>query len=153
MAVTHKLIQTVSVTAGAGQASIEFTSIPQTYTDLLLLVSFRTSYAAVSDDMSLFFNNVTTNRTARFVYGTGSSALSTVVNDDGAFVVSDTATANVFGNGSIYIANYTSANFKPFSTDFVGENNATTAYQTFLTVEFSNSIHQHPCTGLVRVRI
>jgi hypothetical protein len=38
MAATYKLIETVTVGSG-GAANIEFTSIPQTYTDLKLVIS------------------------------------------------------------------------------------------------------------------
>jgi hypothetical protein len=42
--------------------------------------------------------------------------------------VGNTATANTFGNMSIYFPNYTSSNFKSFSVDAVTENNGTAAF-------------------------
>ena len=44
MAVTHNLISTITVGSG-GAASIDFTSIPQTYTDLLVKISLRAVFS------------------------------------------------------------------------------------------------------------
>jgi hypothetical protein len=130
MAVTHKLIQTISVTA-ASQASIEFTSIPQTYTDLVLLYSGRSTRAAAGDDLFIRFNGLSTNLSSRVLYGTGSAATS-FSDASVAYVgyfTGDTATSSVFSNGSIYIPNYTSSVAKSVSADAVNENNATSATQ------------------------
>jgi hypothetical protein len=128
MANTFQHIQTVTVTAAGGAATIEFTAIPQTYTDLVLTLSARSTYAAAGDDLYLYFNGVVTNRSGRFVYGNGVSAAATSVSDHAGTMTADSATANVFGNTIIYFPNYTTANFKSLSSDSVSENNATTAY-------------------------
>ena len=138
MANTFYLIQTVTVTAAGGAATIEFTNIPQTYTDLVLHLSARSSYGAVGDDLYLYFNGTVTNRSGRFVYGNGSSAAAISVSDHAGTMTSDTATASVFGNTTIYFPNYASANIKSLSSDSVSENNATTAY-TDLTAGLWNS--------------
>ena len=49
MANTFKKIQTVTVGSG-GAASIDFTSIPQTYTDLKIVLSARTNRANATDE-------------------------------------------------------------------------------------------------------
>ena len=68
-------IQTVTVGAG-GAASIEFTSIPQTYTDLVIVCSARNSSSS-GIDMGMRFNgNTGTNYSYRSVYGSGSTASS-----------------------------------------------------------------------------
>lgn len=138
MAITHTLIQTITVGAG-GTSSIDFSSIPQTYTDLLVLLSARTTQTAVGDDLYMYFNGVTTNRSDRFVYGNGSSALSTTVGPHVGTMTSNTATASVFGNAAIYICNYASTTLtKSISGDSVSENNATQAF-TDLTASLWNS--------------
>ena len=137
MAVTHKLIETVTVGSG-GAASIEFTSIPQTYTDLIIYLTTRSTYGSVSDDGDLFFNGITTGRTCRFIYGNGSSAASATPPNDGFFTVADTATANIFSSSTIYIPNYTSAINKSFSSDTAGENNGL-AYMALMAGLWSNT--------------
>jgi hypothetical protein len=126
-----KLIETK--TLGTAAASIEFTSIPQTFTDLVLLASIRndgTNVAALT-----YFNTDTTasNYTALRLNGTGS------VTGNGSFANAffiysaiSSATANTFSNASLYISNYTSNLAKSVSSDAVTENNATLAEQ-FLT--------------------
>lgn len=124
---TYSLIQTITVGAG-GTSSIDFTSIPQIYTDLLVLLSARTTYSALVDDLYMYFNGVTTNRSDRFVYGTGVSALSTSVGPHVGVMTTNTTTANIFSNVSIYISNYTSSSFKPISADSIHANNGANGY-------------------------
>lgn len=118
---TFNKIQTIEVGAG-GSASIDFASIPSTYTDLCLKGSFRT---ASLDDIYLKFNTSTSNQTVRAINGNGSSASSTT---SVTYGISQTATANTFVSWECYIPNYTLANNKSFSIDNVSENNGTTAY-------------------------
>jgi hypothetical protein len=124
MANTYTLISSVTVGSG-GAANIEFTSIPQTYTDLLYKISGRFSVDSAS--AFLRYNGTTTNGSIMWVDGDGSSVTS---NTDGSNqygpvhgVVNSTKTANTFGNAEIYIPNYTSSNNKSSSTDGVTENN------------------------------
>ncbi len=111
MANTYIPIATVTVGSG-GSASIDFTNIPQTYTDLHLLVSIReeTSATAVA---FIRFNNTTTNRSERYLQGNGSSAVAGTTTVLQFIACQPSDTANTFGNASIYIPNYTSSRF-PF---------------------------------------
>ena len=138
---THVLIQTVTVGSG-GAASIEFTSIPQTYTDLLIKASTRSLNSAVYHFALITFNGNTSGYSGRRLEGGGTSAssytgsaTSVAVN----FGVGANATASVFGNAEVYIPNYTASSNKSVSTDVVGENNATTAYQILNADLWSNS--------------
>jgi len=129
MATTFTLISTVTVGSG-GSATISFTSIPSTFTDLCLKVSARTNYAAsVNDGLQIYFNGLTTNLTTRELYGTGSAAGSgtDTVNKIG-YMTAVNATASTFGNGEIYIPNYNSGNYKSSSGDGVSESNVTGAF-------------------------
>lgn len=128
MANTYVAIATTTVGAG-GASSIDFTNIPQTYTDLVILSSIRTNRASTSDWVSVTINGVTTNQTDRYLQGDGS----TVVSGTGTKIIVGQATgssntASTFGNSSCYIPNYTGSNNKSFSTDAVNENNATAAF-------------------------
>jgi hypothetical protein len=127
MAIT--LISTVTVGAG-GQASIDFTSIPSTYTDLMVVLSARTTNAAAGDAILVAFNGVTTNLSSRRLQGDGSSATSsTYASAFQPIVDGNTSTASTFGNYTMYIPNYAGSTNKSFSVDAVNENNATAATQ------------------------
>jgi hypothetical protein len=142
MANTYVAIQTVTVGSG-GSASMAFTSIPQTYTDLIVKVSARTDEAAADWSQSnITFNGSSTNYTNRYLVGTGSAASSGSVGTTfvyGGRGTGATATANTFGNSEVYIPNYTSANYKSVSTDEVTENNATAALTFFNAGLWSNT--------------
>ena len=124
MATTYTLISSVTVGSG-GAANIEFTSIPATYTDLVVKTTGRSSGSDTS--MALSFNNNAANKTTRYLYGTGSSAASSSNNDMyiTSALVPSTSTASTFGNAELYIPNYAGSNYKSSSVDGVSENNAT----------------------------
>lgn len=136
-------IKIASVIVGAaGQANIEFTSIPQTYTDLKLLVSLRTNRSSTVDLVGLSFNGLTTNRASIELFGTGSTAGGGTDTTTMYFQYANaaTATASVFNNGELYIPNYTSSTtFKAPITNAVSENNATQAYQAIYANLWSNT--------------
>lgn len=125
---TYILINSVTVGAG-GAASIDFTSIPSTYTDLVLKMSIRTNRASTDDLLNFNFNGVSTNQSSRWLQGNGSTASSGTYGSNLylAWVDAASNTASTFGNAEMYISNYTSSNFKSISTDGVLENNATLA--------------------------
>lgn len=128
MATFHK-ISTIEVGAG-NAANIEFTSIPQTYTDLLLNITSRTvDTAAVWYDIEIRPNSATANRKGRILYGSGSGVAS---QDDTSSIVlrtcSGSATGSVFGVSSILIPNYASSQVKSFSIDDVSEHNGAASY-------------------------
>lgn len=128
---TMTLIETK--TLGADAASIGFTSIPQTFTDLLFFASTRSSTAGTSVEPCLVtFNSDTSNYTARTLNGAGSGTpTSTSVTSRIAFNSPRTGTtANTFSNVSIYILNYSSATNKKYSTESVTEHNDTEAHLT-----------------------
>jgi hypothetical protein len=119
---TYTLIASNTVGSG-GVSSVTFSSIPSTYTDLLLKISTRTNRSAVTDGLEIRLNGATTNHSGRRLTGDGSAAASSVSvygNTDG-----NTATASTFGNAEVYIPNYAGSNYKSFSMDTVSENNAT----------------------------
>ena len=127
-------IKIASNTVGSGGvASVTFSSIPSTYTDLLVKVSARTSKVGVQDDLEIRFNGLTTNRSSRDLLGNGSSAASytyATVTYAG-LVAGSTATTGTFSNGEIYFPNYNSSNYKSYSSDNAAETNATNAYVAF----------------------
>jgi hypothetical protein len=112
---------------GSTQASITFSSIPQTFTDLYLVLSVRSDGNA---DIGIKFNNSTSNFSNRYLFGNGSSASSgTVYGNYIGAAPQNTYTASTFGNFAVYIPNYAGSTAKSYSSDAVSENNATTAIQ------------------------
>jgi hypothetical protein len=123
---TFELIS--SVTVPSAQATIDFSSIPSTYTDLKLVASIlSTSSSAVGNVyMTMAFNGVTTNRTFRRLYGFNTSAGS----DSGSIAQAGTtntslASSSIFASHDIYIPNYAGSANKSMSIDAVAENNST----------------------------
>ena len=130
MADTFVKIATVTVGAG-GQSSIQFTSIPSTYTDLCVKTSLRTdrNTGSTSNQM-VTFNGNTTSYSGKYVQGNGSTA-SSASNGTAAIdaipATQATDTASIFGNAEYYIPNYADSKYKSTSIDAVNENNATAA--------------------------
>jgi hypothetical protein len=128
MASTYTLIS--SNTLGSSAATVTFSSIPSTYTDLVLRISSRLD--ANSTSLEINFNG-NTSSVYRNTY-LNSNGTSTESSNSGSttinFVGSNTSpsTASTFSNVEVYIPNYQVATNKPFSTFGVTENNATTAF-------------------------
>lgn len=136
---TKELISTVTVGAG-GAASIDFTSIPQTFTDLHLVISTRCTNAAVTGPVFLSLNSSTTNRSERTLNGTGSGTGSYAITDNFVFdTVGNTATSNIFNNASFYFPNYAGNANKSFAFDQVNENNTTASNQVLGAVLWSST--------------
>jgi len=140
MANTFELIASSTVGSG-GASTIDFTSIPSTYTDLVLKVSGR---QGGENAFAITFNGATTSYAVKRLQGDGSSASS----NDAAGVTTairviginpSGATANTFSNSEIYIPNYTSSNYKSVSYDGVNENNATEIYMNLAAGLWSNT--------------
>lgn len=122
---TFELIASSTVGAG-GASSIDFSSIPQTYTDLCLVVSARSLVGSVGDSTDIKLNNSSANWTRRSLYGSGSAASSFASSDnDLGAMPGNTATANTFSTEQYYIPNYTGSNFKSISAESIRENNTT----------------------------
>ena len=135
MANTYEIIAKVTVGSG-GAANIEFTSIPATFDDVILLLSARHDASTSAGTISL--NSSTSNFSYRTLYGTGSSAVSNT-SSFGYFAPESTETANTFGNTSIYIPNYRGSTNKSISVDTVTENNATSALAGFFAILWSDT--------------
>ena len=117
-----------SVTVGSGGASsIDFTSIPSTYTDLCLKFSTRTTdTGAAFTAVGFTINGNESNGSWRLLYGNNGGAFSGSNSgySDTAYSSSATTTSNTFANSEIYLPNYAGSNYKSFSVDFVTENNS-----------------------------
>ena len=132
---TFELISSTVVGAG-GAADITFSSIPSTYTDLIVKLSTRQDGSAIGYQFGIRFNGSTSGYSRRLTYGDGLAANTAGASSETfarvAFTQSSTYTANTFNNVEIYIPNYAGSSNKSFSTDGVSEGNATQIYSTGL---------------------
>lgn len=128
MTITYKTISMVTVGSG-GASSIDFTSIPSTYDDLMILHSIRGSGASAINSCNLRFNSATTSYSEKLLYTHGVSVAGATSSNTligwAAQPSGANATASVFGSGTIYISGYASSNYKPVLSDSASENNAT----------------------------
>lgn len=128
---TYVLIS--STVLGSSQATVTFSSIPSTYTDLLLNISGRSDLASINNDYAITFNGDTgSNYSMTYILGNGASvttgrstASNIRVNNSGE---GTNATANTFDNTWIYIPNYLATIRRPISSHSANENNNSTAY-------------------------
>lgn len=122
---TMTALSTVTVGAG-GAASINFTSIPQTYTDLVMVISAKSNRADSNDWCYVTINGSNTTE-FRMILGEG-TGVSSYTSSSALGVSTGATSATGFGNLSVYLPNYTTSNIKSFSVDAVQENNTNTAY-------------------------
>ena len=129
MATTYEAIATVTVGSG-GASDIQFTSIPNTYTDLAVLCSFRFARASSYSQVRAYFNSNTSNYSWRALLHEFGGIASSVNGADRAYWYppAANATASTFGNDLLYIPNYAGSNNKSYSIDSVMENNNATNY-------------------------
>jgi len=141
MANTYFLIASNTVGSG-GTAQVDFTSIPQTYTDLLIKTSVNNG-TNLDVVLMRFNSNSSSIYTQKVLRGTGSAASSysnTGWSPATSFGLSYSGdTASTFSNNEYYIPNYTDSNYKSISNDSVHEANATGAWQILYTGLFSDT--------------
>jgi hypothetical protein len=132
---TYSLIQSATVGAG-GQAAIEFTSIPATYTDLVLSISTRNDYSGNDATRILLrFNGASNDADQTFLRLAGDGT--TVFSDTGseghvAWMNQNGSTANTFSTVEVYIPKYAGSDQKVYSAIGGNERNiTTTAYFGF----------------------
>jgi len=109
MANTYELIQAVNLTSAS--TSVTFSSIPQTYDDLVLKCSVRIDSATTRTNIKMTFNG-TPALDETYIVGYAASVLSSY-NQGNTFayweyINGNSATANTFGVGEMHLANYTS---------------------------------------------
>lgn len=128
MANTYTLISSNVLSSSA--ASVTFSAIPSTYTDLVLRITSRETVTQSS--IILAFNgDSATNYSRTILASTGSAAFSgrdTSASSLVALYDEDASyTANTFNSMEIYIPSYTVSQNKPISIVGMSENNATAA--------------------------
>ena len=132
MASTYTLISSQVLASSA--ASVTFSSIPATYTDLVVRASARDTQtgSVIYQSIQVQFNSDTsTIYSVTILSGNGStsassrfSSISHTIDNSGT---NSDATTNTFSNTEMYFPNYLSTTSKPYSEFAVAENNATYA--------------------------
>jgi len=127
MANTYQLISSNVLSSSA--ASVTFSAIPSTYTDLVLRCSVRTDSVSLGDYGFIRINGLTTGYHEVEIYGTGSAAGSQF-NSTIRWKLTDTingngSTANTFSSTETYIPNYAGSTAKIASSFGTQEGNAT----------------------------
>lgn len=142
MATTFELIS--SATATGSTSSVTFSSIPQTFSDLVIKVSDRAATDTQSAPVLLSINGNTSNLSSKRILSVGSGAISQSGTGNsgigGVLGNGSDFTANVFGSGEVYILNYTSSTaYKSISIDSTNENNGAAGYMAFTAVLWSSN--------------
>jgi hypothetical protein len=122
MASTYELIASNTVGSG-GVASVTFSSIPSTYTDLALKVSVRTDRTgANTDNVRVRLNGDTSSSyTVRALLASdstvGNDLNTTTSGVFGYYTNTNNTTSSTFSSCELYIPNYTSSNYKSISNE------------------------------------
>lgn len=122
----------LSQTLTSDSASIIFTNIPQTFTDLKIVISARHTNNGAQDNIYFRFNQDSSAlysdkgfyhaSTGIFGYSTTSAGQALMIASNG-----DTSLANTFSNVEIYVSQYRNTSiFKSFLVDGASLNNAVT---------------------------
>ena len=127
MASTYTLISSNVLASSA--ASVTFSAIPATYTDLVLRCSIRTNNAAIDDSLLIIANGSATQYSSTYLRGNGSTATSARATSDDYIrypsVDGDNATSNTFSSTELYWPNYAGSANKVVSSFSVAETNGT----------------------------
>lgn len=146
MANTYIQIGSTVTVGSGGAASIDFTSIPATFTDLVIKLSGRSTETTAneSSELRLQFNADTgSNYSRRMLYGDGGAVGSSSATTTGmrvGFVDTNGNTASTFSSSEVYIPNYAGSTQKSVSADSVVEGNvAQFMYATLIAGLWSNT--------------
>jgi hypothetical protein len=134
-----------SQTLASAAASVTFSSIPATYTDLVVRLSVASNRGAGYGLAGIEFNSATINTSTTYLYSTYSSSVGQSGRDSAAtkssigWINAASQTSNTFTNGELYIPNYASTTAaKQFSGTLMVENNSTSSYG-WVTANLANS--------------
>ena len=123
-------------------AAVTFSSIPATYTDLVVLCTVRGDATYTTNNGTSMYMRINSSSTAEYsltrLYGVSTTVGSDRVNTANAdtaltiygSVNQSTETANTFSNCEIYIPNYAGSTYKAVSDTAVVETNGVAGYKT-----------------------
>jgi hypothetical protein len=106
MAITYNLISSVTL---SGTSTISFTSIPQTFTDLLIKLSVKSNGGSISDEATVLINGIPaitpTGNSTRIL----SSAAAKTSSGNSTYIAmsGENVSTSSFSNTEIYFPSYT----------------------------------------------
>lgn len=137
---TNKFNLINSVTVGAGGAStMAFTSIPSTYTDLLIKVSAKGATVQEAGDLLLTLNGSTSNFATQRLFTFQTTVYADTQSNFVGQVPGSKVTANTFGSAEIYIANYAAGIHKSIAGDSSVETNSADGLEYIGTTRWSDT--------------
>jgi hypothetical protein len=145
MANTFELISSVNVGSG-GAASIDFTSIPSTYTDLCLKLSGRVAGTGSGTQARIQFNGNSSGYSDTTIDGNGATVIGFSRSASAYIYITSlpqgggsNPSPNTWGSVDMYIPNYAGANPKSVSMDGVTEGNISTTYADLVAGLWNNT--------------
>jgi hypothetical protein len=137
---TFTKIASYRVTNAGGDNPVAFNSIPQTYTDLVLQLSFRGAWSGGLDSLGMYFNGLQSNISNNFLVSTG-TAVSASRSTYRALSTINTAvnSPNVFSIVNITIPNYTASTFKQILVENIVESTTTAGISAMASQLWSNT--------------
>jgi len=157
MANTYDLIS--GSTISVDTASVTFSNISASYTDLVMKISARTTNNSTGTQFRFDLNASSTAGSYRILYSDGSTAATSGLTTASNFVpIAELAlpgaasTANIFSNLEIYIPSYTSSVRKQMNVMNANENNNANSWVMMGAVKWTgtaaiSSILMYPSSG------
>ena len=134
MANTYDLISSTTLSSTA--TSVTFSSIPNTYTDLILRASARSTFTSnaypnsfyfrLNGDATALYSSINVLQQDASIFSLRTSGAGSTWFDSFS-INSNLSTTNTFSNAEFYIPSYTVSQNKPISNFGIADNNATTA--------------------------
>lgn len=139
---TMTVIQHIEL--GSAAANITFSSIPNTYTDLVLVCSLRYSGSFGIANVTLRVNGSTaTQYSERMLYTSSGSVTSASTSNidrfDFSYAPGATNTASTFSSTQFYFPNYLSSNAKSMSAETSVESNGTPWFEGIVAGLWNNT--------------
>jgi hypothetical protein len=129
MATTYQFITSTILSTTA--TSVTFSSVPQTFTDLVIKATYRSSAASAfgANPFVRFNSDSSSLYSYIFLQGNGSGLSTGTQNEINLATMQSSTTAgntaNTFTSNELYISNYTGTLVKPFSQYKTAENQST----------------------------
>lgn len=128
-------VKIASVTGSGSSPTISFTSIPATFTDLIVKFSLRSDTTGQTNFNITLNSTAPTQKNAEGNYTTASSDANTY-----NFAPAGGSTANVYCNGELYIPNYTNSIAKSMSVNNTMDNTASAYHRSELSAKLYSSV-------------